>query len=578
MPTEQHIAEITRLLDQGMIGQAAHLSVRVLGELVDQPKVILRILGALDKTRRDQELDELAIILEGMGLLPVQSAIFRLRVKFRAEDFDAALGIIDQILLISPTNVEALRTGGRIGNANRNDELALHYWLPLAEAMPDDREAALQAARILMRQGRFYDAMKWGARAAEIRPELSEPLHIALRAGMETEWPEICDSLLARLFEIERVAALKFVGQFVERHPALTVARSIAHLRSNIPVDLEFSAIVERVAAAWTAAGLDRELASKDIEAAAYYCAVRLCSRDTTDATRAIDRLNRQNMIGIRHALQRRDFPAVIRYGSAATQIDPECLEAWRALGRAFFSEARHQDAIAAFRRCIELNADDSRAWLSYGVTLNAGSQRLLAADAFRAAMKRATGDDTRKEASAALAALVPALLREAREVAAAGEILQAWKIYDAAVTTRNQMEESHSVEQVLLRLTREKIRQLWAAKSPDVVPLCRAYSERLPGDRQVEMICARTLMALRSYADALPIWERLCKQAPNDEHIHLQIARCCRALGLLEKGTLAAGAASRIDPQLREAAEISELLRSRMVSENLGGATNEAV
>lgn len=77
--------------------------------------------------------------------------------------------------------------------------------------------------------------------------------------------------------------------------------------------------------------------------------------------------------------------------------------------------------------------------------------------------------------------------------------------------------------------------------------------------------------MATRAYAEALPVWEALCKLYPNDSHFHLQVARCCRSLKIRERGLAAAQAALRLDPKLHEAEQLSEYLR------NLAAATATA-
>jgi predicted Zn-dependent protease len=122
-----------------------------------------------------------------------------------------------------------------------------------------------------------------------------------------------------------------------------------------------------------------------------------------------------------------------------------------------------------------------------------------------------------------------------------------------------------------LLRQQQGQIREAWNSGGDNIVGLCRSYLEKAPGDLYVLTVLGRTLMRQRSYAEALPIWENVCKHTPQDAHGFLQIARCCRSLKLKEKGQAAADTAFRLDGELAEATELVDFFRSQTWSTSDG-------
>jgi tetratricopeptide (TPR) repeat protein len=179
---------------------------------------------------------------------------------------------------------------------------------------------------------------------------------------------------------------------------------------------------------------------------------------------------------------------------------------------------------------------------------------------AFRKAQQFARDADAKREAEASLLALHPSLIQESQQSLAEGAIEAAWQSYDAAVAIRP--DDAEELRRTLLRVTREKVRELWNGKSASVVPLCHRYLAEAPSDAYVLTVLGRTLMGSHAYSEALPIWERLCARDLSDGHYRLQVARCCRALNLVEKGILSAEEALRLDPGLREASEVAEFLK----------------
>jgi tetratricopeptide (TPR) repeat protein len=562
MANSQIAARINQLLDRGEAPAAAELAIGSIAEFSDEPRLILRILEALNKGRDDPQLLLFFTKLEERDVLPFESLVFALRASFRASDYARALQLVGRILERFEGHIEALRTAGRIGNLTRDEGLALQYWERLARAAPNDLEAALQSARIRMRRHQYAQALDWARLAVRAQPTATEPLQIAVGAGIAVGWPEDCDVLLARLLPLDRNRATRTASQLVAMFDAATASRALAVLRRRFPNDETLMEIVGEACSQWLVGGLEQELASREVEAGVFYYALRRVRPTDADAKRALDRLSLPHLVAMREAFGNRDFAGAIEHGSMATRIDPECLEAWQTLGRAQFNRGEASAARDAFRRCSELNPEDARSWLTYGLVLNQTGERTAAFAAFRKAQRLASDAEVGREATASLAALYPVLVRESHQAVADGRIEAAWDFHDAALTIRAEggIDE---LRRDLLRATREKIRELWNRKSVSVVPLCRRYLEESPNDSHVLTVLGRTLMGMHAYSEALPVWERLCAQNPSDGHLHLQVARCCRSLRLVDKGVASAEEALRRDAGLQEAAEVAEFLKS---------------
>lgn len=555
-------ARIAELLDRGETPAAAELAAASIAELSDAPRLVLRLLDALNKGRHDPELLLVLGKLDERGLLPFESLVFSLRARFRANDYAGSLQLVERILERSDSHIEALRIAGRIGNLTRDDDLALRYWERLARVAPNDPEAALQAARIRMRRQQYPEALEWARLAVGAQPAAAEPLQIAIGAGMALGWPEELNELLARLWPLDRDRARQTASRLVAMFDAATASRALSLLLRRFPREETLREIAGTACSRWLDAGLEQELASREAEASILYRAVQRVRPSDADARRALDRLGESHLARMREAFARRDFAGAIKHGRMATRIDPDIFEAWQTIGRAHFNRDEAAAAGEAFRRCTELSPDDARTWLTYGLVSNQIGEPTAAFAAFRKAQRLARDAEVAREAGASLAALHPAFLREAHQAIAEDRLEAAWDSYDAAVTIHPDG-GGGELRRDLLGATREKIRALWNEKSPSAVPLCRRYLGESPNDAHVLTVLARTLMGMRAYSEALPIWETLSARNPADGHPYLQVARCCRSLRLVEKGIASAEEALRRDGALQEAAEIAKFLES---------------
>lgn len=565
MTTQDVSTKLSKFLDEGRAEEAAAWVAESLGDLAQEPRAILPVLDALDRQKNDKALLQLIERLEREDKLRLETLIFTLRLRFRADDYPSALQAVDMILALAPNNTEALRTGGRIGNLQKNDDVALWHWERLAAVSAADPEAALQAARIRARRQDHRQALDWAWRAAELRPESPEPLQIAAAAGLELGWPEVGDVLLSRLFTMDRTRALRITTQLMIELDNESAARVLSLLVQHHPSDQGVAELVAKTYPEWVLAGLEQELASNDLEAAAFYRAARRLRPDLPDPQNGLERLNRPSLVAMREAFNGRDFEAAIEHGSTATRIDANCLEAWRTVARAHFNRSDVTKALDAFRHCTMLQPEDGRNWLTQGLMLNHAGDRPAALAAFQKAKQFSGPADAelRSEAESSIAALHPQLVRDAQQAADAGDLELAWRCCEAAGAIRPDNSGIDRLKRRLLRALREQIRLLWEAQSASVAALCRQYLEKSPSDRYAATVLGRTLMGTRAYAEALPVWEGLCKSSPDDSHFHLQVARCCRSLKIRDRGLAAAQAALRLDPQLREAAEVAEYLRN---------------
>ena len=77
--------------------------------------------------------------------------------------------------------------------------------------------------------------------------------------------------------------------------------------------------------------------------------------------------------------------------------------EAWAGRGIAYRNRGQLQDAIAAFKKAIEINSNFADAWLSLGLTFEELGNRADALQAFTQALDKATTSSVREQAQSGL-------------------------------------------------------------------------------------------------------------------------------------------------------------------------------
>lgn len=558
------LQELQKALDDGLIEKATALVGASVNELSSGPRALLPVLDALDRQKKNELLSALAATLQNFNILPLESSIFDLRAKFRAGSYGDALQAVEKILAVSNENVEALRTGGRIGNLTGDEAVALGYWERLARVGAKDPEAALQVARIYSRRRQYAPALTWARIAVERRPEAMEPVQIAVGAALEVGWPQECDALLATLFSTDRARALKSLIRLARELDVESAARLISFLQQRLPEEHAIAEVASKTFSEWLVEALDQERAAREPEAVIFYRAARAVQPGNAEPQDALDRLSVRSLLAMREAFHGRDFSATVEHGEAAIRINPECVEAWQTIGRAQLARGDVAQACEAFRRCSELDGKNAQTWLTYGLVLNQAGDRRGALRAFQTA--RDLGDtDARREADAALAALHPQLVRDATQAAIGGNFELAWQFADAALSIRREDAGLDQLRRNLLRQQHGQIRDAWNTGADNTEALCRSYLAKAPADPYVTTVLGRTLMRARAYAEALPVWEIACGLSPQDAHPFLQVARCCRSLRLKAKGLAAAAMALKLAPALQEAADLAAQFKTLM-------------
>jgi tetratricopeptide (TPR) repeat protein len=389
-----------------------------------------------------------------------------------------------------------------------------------------------------------------------------EPVQIAVGAALEAGWLQECDALLAMLFKADRTKALRSLMRLARELDAGSAARLISFLQQQLPDDQAIADVADRAFSEWLVAALQQELASRELEAAAFYRAARAVQPEIANPQNALDRMSSLSLLAMREAFYRRDFSSAVEHGETTTRINPECFEAWQTIGRAQFARGNVAEALEAFRRCSELDGKDAPTWLTYGLVLSQAGDRREALRAFQTA--RDLGDmDARREADASIAALHPQLVQDATQAAVDGNFELAWQGAAAALSIRPGDAGLDQLRRNLLRQMHGQIRDAWNAGAESTEALCRSYLEKVPADLYASTVLGRTLMRSRAYAEALPVWEAVCRLSPQEAHPLLQVARCCRSLKLKDKGLTAAEAASRLDPALQEATDLAAQFKS---------------
>jgi len=573
MSIDSSLQRLQKALDDGHSEKAVSALAAAATDLSKEPRALLPILEGLDRQKKDELLATVVAKAQELNLLPLETAIFELRMKFRAGQHRDALRLVDKALALSNDHVEALRTGGRIGNLTRDEGIALRYWERLARTSLVEPEASLQAARIHLRRQQYTQALNWAQMAVDRRPDSLEPVQIAVTAGIEVGWPDGCDAILAALFKMDRASGLKALGRLAQELDAERASRLLSLLQEQFAGDQGIGEIASKSFSEWVVNALEQELASRELEAAASYRAARKVQPANSNPQRALDRLCAPSLLAMREAFNSRDFAGAVEHGEMAARINPECFEAWQTVGRAQFTRGNVSEAGEAFRRCTELDPKDAHSWLTFGLVLNQGGDRRAALRAFQTARGLAD-NDVKREAEASIAALHPVLVREAQQGATDGNIEQAWQASEAALAIRRDDGGMTQLRRNLLRQQQAQIRETWNSGGDNIVGLCRSYLEKAPGDLYVSTVLGRTLMRQRAYGEALPVWESVCKQSPQDAHGFLQIARCCRSLKLKEKGLAAADTALRLDRNLGEAVELADFFKGQSASPAEGSIT----
>jgi tetratricopeptide (TPR) repeat protein len=516
---------------------------------------ILRARQAYGHGRLDEAL-ELFRLAHDEGTLSVDDLTFRMRTEYRLRREDEALETIEAILRQQPTHAEALKTGGRIANSRKDTERAVRFWQFLADADPDDPEGALQMARIALRQDELDGALLWSRRILAADPVHPEGLSIAALSGLRRGAADI-GPVLAQYFDIDFDRAYDLLEQAALTLDLRIFSDALAFVRERRGDDERFAIMIEDACDRLMAQGLQAEIQSRDLDAAAFYRGIRRLRPGNEAAERGLERLRRYALIRMREAFKQNQVEQVILHGRKIVEVDPEFFEGWMTLGRIHFGQADIEGARRCFGHCVRIRDRDVWSWLNYARTLDRTGDWGTALNAYRRVLALESNDDQRTECERAIAALYSKALYAGRDAAAAGDVEAAWKHCAVAVGIAPDNDNVRVLKNNLLNAMHDRVRELWNAGSPEVADQCREYLKHAPDNVYVLQVLGRTLMNNRRFAEALPVWQHLAELQPDDSHFWLQVARCCNWLKKRADGIVAAREALRIDGGLAEAEAI---------------------
>src|SRR5690348_5899101 len=98
MPAGQVPQALKKLLDDGKIEEATAILATASAKLAETPRALLPLLEGLDRERKNDALVAVAVKLQELGILPIEGALFEMRVKMRQAAYPAALRLIEKIL------------------------------------------------------------------------------------------------------------------------------------------------------------------------------------------------------------------------------------------------------------------------------------------------------------------------------------------------------------------------------------------------------------------------------------------------------------------------------------------------
>lgn len=500
-----------------------------------------------------------------LGPLPPDELIFKIRTEYRLNMFSEAMTSIDELLIARPNHAEALKTAGRIANIQKDAALARDFWTRLAKADPVDPDGPLQLARIAERDENFVDAIAWGRRLLTAVPEHPEGLSIVATAAIRSGELDGIGTILAAYSVADRERALKLLSQLPMHEEPEIYADALASFRDRVPGDAYLSVLVQDTVETFLEDGIRGEIASRDIEAAKFYRAIRRIDEGNANAEVGLERLRRPLLSLMRDAFRQQRPDKVIEHGRRAVEIDPQCLEALMMLGRTCFYTEDFVQARNCFERAAKFHAKESWAWLNLARTLDRLEEWGDALKAYRHVIALSGNDNSDRvvESERAIRALYAKSLFAGRDAVARADFDAAWMHCTVAIDIDPSNESAQSLRRSLLGSMHARIRELWQDGSPGAIDLCREYLDRSPDNVYVLQVYGRTLMNNRRYAEARPAWAHLARLNPEDVHFHLQIARCCNWLKQREDGIAAAQEALRLDPQLAEATAIIRQLEA---------------
>ncbi len=487
----------------------------------------------------------------------VRSLILRMRLVFSAGEPVSALALARLILEHDITNQEALRTAGRICNADQKFDIADRFWRQLTEVAPDDGEAALQVARIAARRGVWETVALYAEIAQGAKPDALEPMRLRADAALKSTDPEtVLREVLPHIFVHDQDVGARYVKIILGRDTAIRYADLVGTLRSTYAEHPALAELAQDAAKRWILAGQSAEMAHSDDRAAGLYAAAFAVAPELGQSTDGLKRLTRGVLVEMRDAQKAGQEDLADQIAQKLQRLDPTNIEA-------SFFRGRHRlntDPVAAimhFEFCVEQEPENGWYRLNLARALGKSGNLLDAYDAFGEVLNCDCAAAYLQEAEAQRSQLTKALMRQGSTAYAEGDFPRALETFGKC----REFDEFKDRAEKMFDATRRgmllKVKELHAADAPETATAAKALADRWPDGVQVWQILARTLMNRRLHAEAIDAWSQLAGLAPEDAHYHLQVARCCGWLDRPAEGVLAARRAAELDPALQEAHDL---------------------
>lgn len=432
---------------------------------------------------------------ESIRPLPISAMSDIVGILVHAKRFDDAAPYARRLLEGNPGSRRALRALSRASEIGPD---VLAGWRRLAQAAPEEVEPWLQIARISLRMHDFPAALDAANRARNLAPSHSEAGHIIASATKATNHHVTPTRDWVKKSQVDDSRnLLQAIDSALKAGDIGAAAVLLGSVTPNSDRDINRR---RRLMRAMLAADSFSAEAVGDLEAARLsFWALREIALDEPDYADGLDRCLFGNDPNAAIAAKTHDLTP-----SEASKIVDAVIE-----GRLQNAQnlVRNGQLAAAKDQWREIQP------MLRSVTLIQRSQSVLSHlhDQVLAQLAAAKND---------------------------GDIAAAWEFIDI-LEGLNQSPSAQSAAGSLLPPTLAMLKKLPADESGLIIRLARRYLE-YRNDPAISMRLAKTLMNEGRDGEALPIWEALVAQKPDQIGYWLQIARCARRLHRSDLGQAA--------------------------------------
>lgn len=215
----------------------------------------------------------------------IELLIFLMRAAYRQGRWANAIAVAQDILGLKDNHQEALRVLARLYSRTNEIDLAFAAWRRLAEAVPGDREASLQLARLAFRMGAVDQAESWADRALGIDPSNGEALSIKTNVLLKRKDADGLENVLPRYFAHAPERALRALASMTSERTAEVCARIMKGIQRLAPGDEAVAKLIASHREQCYKWALEREMRSDDCAAARLFRALTTLDPDSQDAT-----------------------------------------------------------------------------------------------------------------------------------------------------------------------------------------------------------------------------------------------------------------------------------------------------